>query len=100
MGDKLEEIAIENGNLTRPAVEVLFEQFGRQFETHTTKKIDDVVRNVVQPPVVQQSQVPVVTEGINPNDPRDSGQFPLYYYDGQYWQVPSEFKLPTKMKRK
>ena len=100
VGDKLEEIAIENGNLTRPAVEVLFEQFGRQFETHITKKIDDVVRNVVQPPVVQQSQVPVVTEGINPNDPRDSGQFPLYYYDGQYWQVPFEFKLPTKMKRK
>ena len=100
VGEKIEELAMENGTLTRPAVERLFQDFGRQFETHISKKIDTVIRTVVQPPAIQESEVEVVRQGNSPHDPRDNGNYPLYFYDGQHWQVPFDFALPTKTKRK
>ena len=100
VGEKIEEIAIENGTLTRPAVERLFDSFGKQFETHISAKIDSVLRSVVQPPEVTAEQVEVVQQETHLNRDSDSGKYPLFYYDGQFWQVPRGFKLPTKVKRK
>jgi hypothetical protein len=48
IADKIEEVAETNGQITRPAVERMFDEFGTRFGTHISKKIDDVLRSVVQ----------------------------------------------------
>ena len=100
IGDKLEEIALENGQVTRPAVEKLFEEFGEKFGTEVSAKIDSVLRSVVaQNP---QNSVPV-HEGEHDFDDINSemtGGYPLFNYDGKFMQVPQNFSLPTKVKRK
>ena len=100
VGEKMEEIALEHGTLTRPAVERLFDSFGKQFETHITQKIDDVLRSVIQPEQVAEQQVEVVSQERELDRNRDNGRYPLFYYDAKFWQVPLNFKLPTKVKRK
>ena len=47
VGDKLEELAVTHGHITRPAVEKLFEDFSATFKTRISEKIDNVVENVL-----------------------------------------------------
>ena len=47
IGDKIEQIAEENGQITRPAVRKLFSDFSLKFETTITNKIDSVLQSVV-----------------------------------------------------
>jgi hypothetical protein len=100
IGDKIGEIAEENGQLTRPAVEKLFEDFGRRFENKVTEKIDQVLRSVVQEQQpgtnTETNRVGVIEE----SDEMGVGGFQLWNYDGKFWQVPKDFALPGRTKRK
>ena len=100
IGDKMEEIALENGQVTRPAVEKLFQEFGEKFGTEVSTKIDSVLRSVVAQN--HQNSVPVEDRGYENEDTNHemTGGYPLFNYDGKFMQVPQNFSLPTKVKRK
>ena len=104
IGEKIEEIALEHGQITKPTVEKLFEEFGKKFETQVTKKIDDVLRSVVaQNPIPHGGTVEVSGGGSSGNaedNTNDEMSYPLYNYDSKFMQVPKDFELPTKCKRK
>ena len=97
ISDKIGEIAEENGQLTRPAVEKLFEEFGTRFENKVTEKIDQVLRSVVQQPSSTEN---VRVDIIEESDEMGVGGFQLWSYDGKFWQVPKDFALPGRTKRK
>ena len=100
IGNKIEEIAEANGNITRPAVEKLFDDFSKRFQTSVTEKIDTVVRNIVaqnsQNSGTPQTEQLAVLDG----DGMESGRYPIFNYNGKLMQVPKDFMLPTKVKRK
>ena len=44
--EKIEEVADENGQITRPSVIKMFDEFGSKFESAISSKIDSVLRAV------------------------------------------------------
>ncbi len=101
VADKIEEVAETNGQITRPAVERMFDEFGTRFGTHISKKIDDVLRSVVQisEPGAHGDNRDAINAEIGESTMVRDG-FKLWSYDGKFWMVPQGFQLPAKTKRK
>ena len=102
IGDKIEQIAEQNGQITRPAVIKLFEDFSEKFQTTITDKIDTVLRSVVGPTGgdgsnTEQNNQSTIQE--NTSMERSTG-YTLWSYKGKFWHVPEDFALPAKTKRK
>ena len=97
-GKNIEDIAEHRVHITRPAVVQLFNEFGAKYESTITEKIEKVLRNVTRnantTDGVQESEEGRYHIGLNTEG------FCLCKYHEKFWQVPQQFALPTKTKRK
>ena len=104
VGDKIEEIAIQHGNITRPAVIQLFNDFSSRFENTISNKIDGVLESVLARTGHSASQNNENSTnnsfGSEESTITDSMNYTLWSYKGKFWHVPESFVLPNGVKRK
>ena len=96
VGEKLEEMAVSQGQMTRPAIENILDQFGSKIQHDVVQEVKELLKTIR--PESQQNNANNI-EGHLSNDILGGG-FQLYSYQGRFWQVPEDFDFPDGTKRR
>ena len=92
-------MAEENGQITRPLVMKMFDEFGSKFETSISSKIDSLLQTVQQSND-NQTDLCLMNSGQDENTSSDSSGFNIWTFGGKFWNVPKDFELPKKVQRR
>ena len=101
IAEKIEEVADENGQITRPSVIKMFDEFGSKFESAISSKIDSVLRAVQNGNRVAggiEKGNEDRTERVSNTKLGPKGH--LWSYKGRFWSVPENFEVPKKVRRR
>ena len=102
VSEKLEEIAADNGNVTRNSVEMMFQSQFSSFK----EKLESGIKKSVRDSIVE-SGLSVRSNSNRSNETNDhaattrsNDSFTLFNYSNRFFHVPEDFIFPEEVKRK
>ena len=102
VSEKLEEIAADNGNVTRASVEEIFATQFSSFKDTIENGIKESVRETMAESglVIPQNRIQIQRkENRNDITSNINDSFTLFNYNGRFYHVPEDFNFPEKVKR-
>ena len=96
--DKIKEVSETNGQITRPSVIKMFDEFGTKFESAIPSKIDAVlcaIQNINRGGRIEDG-VDVNTDAERAIIVNRGPKGHIWTYIGRFWSVPEKFELPKK----
>lgn len=99
IAEKIEKVAEENGQITRPLVMKMFGNFQTNVESSISDKIEELLKKFDDHCINNIEDNNYVTNDDDDVLPNKT-EYHLWSYDGKFWNVPKLFQLPKNVQRR
>ena len=99
IADKIEQVAEENGQITRPLVLKMFGDFQTTVESSISSKIEALLEAIDNRSTFGKNRN-IESHASKESDFSANSGYDLWSYEGKFWNVPKDFDLPKKVQRR